>query len=61
MYKNLNTTEDIEENKTKVNKIKNNLTGLMMKFKNNPTDNVKKLEIEITWWKLSNSFLSLMN
>ena len=40
MYKNLNTTTDIEE-KTKVNKIKNNLADLMMKFKNNPTNNAK--------------------
>ena len=42
MYKNLNTTTDIEENKTKVNKIKNNLADLMMKFKNNSTNNAKK-------------------
>ena len=41
LYKNLNTTTDIEENKTKVNKIKGNLVDLMMKFKNNPT-NAKK-------------------
>ena len=33
MYKNLNTTTDIEENKTKVNKIKNNLVDLVMKIK----------------------------
>ena len=44
MYKNLNTTTDIEENKTKVNKIKNNLADLMMKFKNNPTNNAKKVK-----------------
>ena len=62
MYKNLNTTTDIEENKTKVNKIKNNLADLTMKFKNNPTNNAKKkLKTEITLWKLSNSFLSLSN
>ena len=42
MYKNVNTTTDIEENKTTVNKIKNNLANLMMKFKNNPTNNPKK-------------------
>ena len=42
LYKNLNTTTDIEENKTKVNKIKGNLVDLMMKFKNNPT-NAKKI------------------
>ena len=62
MYRNLNTTTDIEENKTKVNKIKNNLADLMTKFKNNPTNNAKKkLETEITLWKLSNSFLNLIN
>ena len=33
MYRNLNTTTDIEENKTKVNKIKNNLVDLVMKTK----------------------------
>ena len=44
MYRNLNTTTDIEENKTKVNKIKNNLADLMMKFKNNPTNNAKKVK-----------------
>ena len=44
MCKNLNTTTDIDENKTKVNKIKNNLADLIMKFKNNPANNTKKLE-----------------
>ena len=43
MNKNLNTTTGIEQNKTKVNKIKNNLADLMMKFKNNPTNNAKKI------------------
>ena len=47
MYKNLNTTTDIEENKIKVNKIKNNLVDLVIKIKNNPTIQ-KKLETEIT-------------
>ena len=56
MYKNLNTTADIEEYK-----IKNNLADLVMKIKNNSTNNTKKLETEITCWKLSNSFLSLIN
>ena len=42
MYKNLNTATDIEENKIKVNKIKNNLADLVMKIKNNPTNNTKK-------------------
>ena len=66
MYKNLNTTTDIEESKTKVNKIKYNLADLMIKFENDPTNNEKKkkekkLETEITLWKLSNLFLSLIN
>ena len=43
MYKNLNTATDIEENKIKVNKIKNNLADLLMKIKNNPTNNTKKI------------------
>ena len=43
MYKNLNTTRDIEENKIKINKIKNNLTYLMMESKNNATNNTKKI------------------
>ena len=37
------TTTSIEENKNKVNKIKNNLADLMMKFKNDPTNNTKKI------------------
>ena len=58
---NLNTTTDVEEKKPKVNKRKNNLTDLMMKFKNNPTNNAKKKKRkEITWWKWPNSFLSLI-
>ena len=42
IYKKLSTTTDIEENKIKVNKIKNNLANLLMKIKNNPTNNTKK-------------------
>ena len=42
MYKNLNTITDIEENKTKINKIKYNLADLMIKFENDPTNNEKK-------------------
>ena len=45
MYKNLNTTTDIEENKTKVNEIKYNLADLMIKFENDPTNNEKKKKI----------------
>ena len=63
IYKKLSTATDIEENKIKVNKIKNNSANLLMKIKNNPTNNTKKkkLETEITWWKLSNSLVSLIN
>ena len=43
MYKNVNATTDIEENKIKVNKIKSNLADLVMKIKNNPTNNTKKI------------------
>ena len=43
MYKNLNTTTNIEESKTRVNKIKKNLADLMMKFKNDPTNNAKRI------------------
>ena len=43
MYKNLNATRDIEENKITVNKIKSNLADLVMKIKNNPTNNTKKI------------------
>ena len=43
MYKNLNATTDIEENKIKVNKIRSNLADLVMKIKNNPTNNTKKI------------------
>ena len=43
MYKNLKATTDIEENKIKVNNIKSNLADLVMKIKNNPTNNTKKI------------------
>ena len=43
MYKNLNTTKDIEENKTKVKK-KKNLSDLMMEFKSKATNNAKKIK-----------------
>ena len=44
MHKNVNTTTDREENKTKVNKIKNYLPDWMMKFKHNPINNAKKIK-----------------
>ena len=43
MYKNLNTTTNIEKNKTKVNKIKNNLANLMADIENNSTNNAEKI------------------
>ena len=43
MYKDLNTIIDTEENKTKNNNNNNNLADLMMKLKNNPTNNAKKI------------------
>ena len=43
MNKNLNTTTGTEKNKTKKNKIENNVADLMIKFKNNPTNNAKKI------------------
>ena len=42
MHKNLNTTRDIEENKIKINKIKNNVAYLMMESKNKAINNTKK-------------------
>ena len=43
MYKNLNTTTNIEKNKTKVNKIKNNLANLIADIENNSTNNAEKI------------------
>ena len=61
MYKNLNKTIGSEENKAQVNAIKGRLAKLIKEFKSNPTSGAKKLETEITCWKLSNLFLSLIN
>ena len=47
MYKNLNTTTDVEKNETKVNEIKTNLANLMADIENNPTNIGNKLETEI--------------
>ena len=49
MYKNLNTTTDVEKNETKVNEIKTNLANLMADIENNPTNIGNKLETEIIW------------
>ena len=43
MYKNLNTTTNREKNKTKVNKIKNNLANLIADIENNSTNNAEKI------------------
>ena len=42
MYKNLNTTTEIEKNKAKVNKIKDKLTDLVVNIENDPTNHVTK-------------------
>ena len=44
MYKNLNKTTGLEENKAQVNTIKNRLANLMEAFKSNPTSDAKKIE-----------------
>ena len=61
MYKNFNKTIGSEENEAQGNAIKNRLANLMKEFKSRPTSHAKKLETEITCWKLSNVFLSLIN
>ena len=44
MYKNLNKTTGLEENKAQVNTIKNRLANLMEAFISNPTSDAKKIE-----------------
>ena len=44
MYKNLNKTTSLEENKAQVNTIKNRLANLMEAFISNPTSDAKKIE-----------------
>ena len=61
MYNNLNKTIGLEENKAQVNVIKDKLAKLIKEFKSSPTSDAKKLKKEITCWKLSNVFLSLIN
>ena len=43
MYKNLNKTVGSEENKAKVNAIKDRLANLMEPFKSSPTSNAKRI------------------
>ena len=62
MYKNLNRAIVSEENKTHVNAIKDRLAKLIKEFKSGPTNDAKKkLETEITRWKFSNLFSSLIS
>ena len=61
MYNNLNKTIGSEENKAQINAIKDKLAKLIKEFKSSPTSDAKKLKTEITCWKLSNVFLSLIN
>ena len=61
MYKALNQTKNLEENKTQVNTIENKLTNLVKTIKNKPTNDVKKLKTEITCQKLLNVFFTLIN
>ena len=44
MYKNLNKTTGLEENRAQVNTIKNRLANLMEAFISNPTSDAKKIE-----------------
>ena len=44
MYKNLNKTTGLEENKAQVNTIKNRLANLMEAFISDPTSDAKKIE-----------------
>ena len=44
MYKNLNKTTGLEENKAQVNTIKSRLANLMEAFISNPTSDAKKIE-----------------
>ena len=44
MYKNLNKTTGLEENKAQVDTIKNRLANLMEAFISNPTSDAKKIE-----------------
>ena len=44
MYKNLNKTRTLEENKARVNEIENRLTTLIKMLKSNPTSNAKTIK-----------------
>ena len=46
MYKNLNKTTNTENNKVRVNMIKNNLASLIEKFKSNSASDAKRKKIK---------------
>ena len=54
MYKNLNTTTQIEKNKAKVNKIKDKLTDLVVNIENDPTNHVTKFRNRNSMVKIVN-------
>ena len=63
MYKNLNKTVDLEENKVQVNMIKSNLVNLIEKFKSKPTSDTKTIRNINNMVKILelNLFLSLIS
>ena len=63
MYKNLNKTADLEENKVQVNMIKSNLVNLIEKFKSKPTSDTKTIRNINNMVKILelNLFLSLIS
>ena len=63
MYKNLNKTADLEENKVQVNMIKSNLVNLIEKFKSKPTSDTKTIRNINNMAKILelNLFLSLIS
>ena len=46
MYKNLNKTTNTENNKVRVNMIKNNLASLIEKFKSNSASDAKRKKVK---------------
>ena len=52
MYKILNKARTTEKNKDKVNEIENKLPDLIEIINNKPTNDTKKLETKIIYWKL---------
>ena len=63
MYRNLNKTADLEENKVQVNMIKSNLVNLIEKFKSKPTSDTKTIRNINNMVKILelNLFLSLIS